>query len=269
MEGFSSWAARALKDQRHPERSARALFLAVDTNVAYNRLFSRHFPLDGPEGPIHASSFQYLLSDIVRREIDEQIKRKYRGELDRLFRRPEHEAILREIGGRNVFVARKAKLAQNEIDFLDKQLNALSLHTPEFPADKEDRDVAIAQQYGEFSRERNVDVALLTMDQNMADHAKNAKLLCFPLTVPANPVVRGVPLHHSLPSLLHDLAVVLGAIVVDPFGTVVFGEWQGKTSADYGAERVKTVLDDRAPIADSVTRDFRVLSEILSVSVTG
>ena len=73
---FAMWASRTLEDQRRPDRAARPLFLAIDTNVAYNRVLSRQFPLEGSKGPIPASTFQYLLSDVVRREIDEQIKRK-------------------------------------------------------------------------------------------------------------------------------------------------------------------------------------------------
>ncbi len=261
---FAAWASQTLDDQRRPDRAARPLFLAVDTNVAYTRVLSRQFPLEAAKGAIQASAFQYLLSDVVRREVDEQIKHKYRGDLATLFRKPEQQAFLREIGGRNVLVARKAKLAQNEIDFLDKQLNALPLPASEFPEDKEDRDVLIATAYGGFSRERNVEVTLLTMDQNMVEHAKNARVRCFPLTVPADPALKGVRLHHALPALLHDLAVVLGVIVLDPFGTVVYGEWPGKTTADYGAERVKVVLDDRPPVSGVVAKDWQVLRQVLA-----
>jgi len=265
---LATWAADALEDQRSPQKAARPLFLAVDTNIAHYRLFSRHFPLQAPNGqPITATTFQFLISETVRREIDGQIQRKYRGELNRLFTKPGQEPFVREIGGRNVLVARKGKLAQNEIDYLDKQLMALSVSSPDYSGDKEKRDITIAQTYGTFAQERNVEVALLTMDQNMVDHAKNAKIRCFPLQVIARPDLKSVDLHYSLAHLLHDLAVVLGVLVIEPFKTTVWGEWPGKTSADYAAEWVKVVLDDKAPIAKYLELDFEVCAKMLGVSI--
>jgi len=265
---FAAWAGRTLQDRHRPELAARPFFLAIDTNVAYNRLFTRHFPIDGPNGPLRAPDFKFLLCEAVRREVDVQIKRKYRGELNQLFTRPEQEPILREIGGRNVLVARRAKLAQNEVDHLDKTLNALSVPCADFPSDKEDRDILIAKAYGTFSQEKNVDIALLTMDQNMVDHAKNAQIMCFSFKVPGAPELQGVDLHYSLWHLLHDLAVVLGVVVIEPFGTWVYGEWPGKTTADYGAERVEIILDGKTPIAKDVIRDFQMCAKVLGASIT-
>jgi hypothetical protein len=269
LADFAVWARKTLEDRRRPELAARPFFLAIDTNVAYNRLFTRHFPIDGPSGVVRAPDFRFLLCDVVRREVDEQIKRKYRGELNQIFTHPEQESILKEIGGRNVLVARRAKLAQNEIDYLDKTLNALTVPCTEFPSDKEDRDILIAKTYGAFSRDRNVDIALLTMDQNMVDHAKNAQIMSFSLRVPGASELEKVELHYSLWHLLHDLAVALGVIDIEPFGTRVYGEWAGKTTSDYGAERVKIVLDDKAPIANEVVRDFRICAKVLGVSISG
>jgi hypothetical protein len=259
---FAHWAEDRLEEQGKPELKARPLFLAIDTNIAYRRQLSRKFPLEGRHRRIEATDFQYAISAIVRGEIDGAIQRKYRGELRRVFTKPWQQDYLRDLAHRNALPVRKAKLAQNELNFLGGGLNALSVPGEAPSGDHETRDIQIARSYGAFSRKQNADVALLTMDQNMVDHAQNARVRCFALKVPRIDDLRGLELHHTLAALLHDLAVTFGVLEIQPFHIRVLGEWGGKTAEDYSSENIRIQLPEGVQGLSLVERDFSLSAQL-------
>ena len=59
------------EEAMNPNKRPRPVFVAVDTNILYDRFLSRHFPLtDEPSGrTVEAKDFRYVLSEIVQIEI--------------------------------------------------------------------------------------------------------------------------------------------------------------------------------------------------------
>jgi len=252
---FQSWLGELEEDLGRPDKTVAPLALAIDTNVLYLRLFSRFLDKRRRLG----GRFTVLISEGVRDEIDSRIRGKASAEVLRhLYSSPHLEPFLAQLGGQNDLQTRKGKLAQNELDHIRKEHPSLFVPCGPHTGDREASDHEIAKSYALFSRERGLATYMVTFDQNMGDHAKNAGLSRFLLEVPRLEGAKDASLEYALPELVHDLAVIFGVVTLHPFAIRVWGEWHGKTSADYEAERVRIELGQGNPIEASFERDLRL-----------
>lgn len=236
------------EEARDPNKRPRPVFVAVDTNILYDRFLSRHLPLkDETTGrTVDAADFRYVLSEIVQMEIDSNIVHKYsREELQGLASVVSHPELLKEFANASGRRERVAKLAFNEMTFVLAELRALRIKgTP--AKDKEMNDIEIARSYKQWARSGDFEVFLLTADEDMVNHARTGELMTLQLELPF-----AVPEHAridpwSVSDLIYDLAVTFGVISLDNEGMLVLGEWGGKSSTDYLGEKVKVRLSDDA-----------------------
>jgi len=163
-----------LRDEaRDPNKRPRPVFVAVDTNILYNRFLSRHLPMRDGSGrsSVKAADFRYVLSEIVQMEVDSHITHKYdRDEIQALATVFAHPEILREFANASGRRTRVSKLAFNEMNHLLTELKALRIKgTP--VRGKERNDIEIAQSYKHWARGGDYDVFLLTADEDMVNHA--------------------------------------------------------------------------------------------------
>ncbi len=230
-------------DVRDPNRRPRPVFVAVDTNVLYERFLSRHMPLkdEETERTVDAQDFRYVLSEIVQMEIDSRITHKYsRDEIQGLAASLGHADILREFSNGSGRKERLAKLAFNEMNFLLTDLRALRIRGNPTKG-KEENDIEIAQSYKNWARNGQYDVFLLTADEDMVNHARTSELMTLQLEFPYDVPEHGRIDPWKMSDLIYDLAVVFGVIGIDD-STMVFGEWAGKGSSDYQREHVKVKM---------------------------
>lgn len=238
-----------LKDEtRDPNKRPRPLFIAVDTNVLYDKLLSRHLPLkDEATGRlVEAPDFRYVVTEIVQMEIDSNITHKYsREEIGALGNLLAHRELLNEFRNGSGRRARLAKLALNEMSYLMTQLRALRIKGT--PADnKEENDRRIAESYRNWSRSGDYEVLLLTADEDMVHHAISNELMTLQLQIPYEVPEHGRIDPWAVSDLLYDLAGTFGAISLDNEGITLLGEWGGKSSADSTSEHVKAVFEDES-----------------------
>ena len=236
------------EEARDPNKRPRPVFVAVDTNILYDRFLSRHLPLrDESSGrSVDASDFRYVLSEIVQMEIDSRIVHKYsRDELQGLASVISHPELLKEFANASGRRERIAKLAFNEMTYILAELRALRIKgTP--ARDKEKNDIEIARSYKQWARNGDFDVFLLTADEDMVNHARTSELMTLQLELPF-----AVPEHAridpwKMSDLIYDLGVTFGVISLDNEQTLVLGEWGGKSSADYLGENAKIrFIDER------------------------
>ncbi|MGQ9587779.1 MAG: hypothetical protein ACUVT7_05290 [Thermoplasmata archaeon] len=255
-----------LRDEaRDPNKRPRPLFVALDTNILYNRFLSRHLPLiDESSGrSLDATDFRYVLSEIVQMEIDTKITHKYsREEVQGLASVMAHPELLKEFSNASGRRERIAKLAFNEMNFLLSELRALRIKgTP--TKGKERNDIEIAQSYKQWARAGDYDVFLLTADEDMVNHARTSELMTLQLELPFS-----VPEHARIDpwkvsDLIYDLAVVFGAISLDSENILVLGEWGGKGSSDFMQEHVKLRFanDDKHP---AISKQLEICRRILA-----
>ncbi|MFQ5911448.1 MAG: hypothetical protein ACE5IJ_12130 [Thermoplasmata archaeon] len=260
---FLRWLRAIQSEAMDSQRIVNPVALAVDTNVAYLHLFSRYLGLDHEE----ARGFTVLVSQGVRAEIDHHIGAKAsRQYLRELYRVPSLAPYIEELGNRNALETRRAKLAQNELDYLTVHRRALRVPCGPFTGNKESFDIEIARSYAAFAQQNRLSGYLLTYDQNMADHAKNVGLPCFVLEMPDLSAFVGASMEGAFASVLHDLAVLFGVVLIEPFEIRVWGEWKGKTSADYESERVRVDIDSRHSIAELFARDTALGYSLLEMA---
>ena len=253
-----------LKDEvRDPNKRPRPVFVAVDTNVLYERFLSRHMPLKDAETSrtVAATDFRYVLSEIVQIEIDSRITHKYsRDEIQGLVVALGHADLLREFSNGSGRKERLAKLAFNEVNYVLTELRALRIRgTP--AKGREENDIEIAQSYKNWARSGQYDVFLLTADEDMVNHARASELMTLQLEFPYD-----VPEHDRIDpwrmsDLIYDLAVVFGVIALND-STLIFGEWAGKGSSDYQHENVKVRMKD-AEQAGNVRKQIDVSRMVL------
>jgi len=253
-----------LRDEvRDPNKRPRPIFVALDTNVLYERFLSRHLPLKDAESGriVEAQDFRYALSEIVQLEIDARITHKYsREEIQGLTSALGHGDLVKEFSNGSGRRERLAKLAYNEINYVLTELKALRVRGNPTKG-KEENDIEIAQSYRNWARNGQYDVLLITADEDMVNHARASELMPLQLEFPYD-----VPEHGRLDpwkasDLIYDLALVFGVIGLDG-EILVFGEWAGKSSADYQHENVKVRIQDVARAAN-VSKQLDVCRRVL------
>jgi len=255
-----------LRDEaRDPNKRPRPVFVALDTNILYNRFLSRHFPMrDESRGSsVDASDFRYVLSEIVQMEIDSKITHKYsREEIHGLSSVLAHPELVRELANASGRRERAAKLAFNEMNHLLTELKALRIKgTP--VRGKERNDIEIAQSYKRWARGGDYDVFLLTADEDMVNHARTSELMTLQLELPYD-----VPEHArinpwKMSDLLYDIAIAFGAVALDNPGIILLGEWGGKSSSDYQGERVKVRMADEKAYPE-VARQLEICRKVVA-----
>ena len=248
----------------NPEGRSKPLYLALDTNLVYLKFFSRYFPLKGRNGKnVTAIDFRIALSDLVKEEIDTKIKLKYRSSNIRKMKGAfGHKDIADQFINASCRKTRIAKSAQNELKLLFAALEAERAESQAFVGDKEERDRIIARSYADFEKDRGGEVLLLTADEDMAYHAKNAGLLQETLIVPHEVPEQGKIAPCQLVDLLFDLAIYFGVIRLTGTGVTIFGEWKGKGYQDYSLERLNLRVTPDSRIWEEFDRSMRIAQKI-------
>ena len=60
------------------------------------------------------------------------------------------------------------------------------------------------------------------------------------------------------------MAVYFGSISIKPVGIRIMGEWKGKSTADYRAEKLRLMAEDGSDLIDSLKRDIKIIQGIPS-----
>jgi hypothetical protein len=254
--------ARTIKS---PMGRSKPLYLSPDTNLIYLKFFSRYCPLIDTESEekVTAIDFRIALSDTVKDEIDANIKFKYRASnINKMKKSFGHAQIVNQLFNCSARKTRVAKSAQNEIKLLFADLEAERAESGDFSGDKEERDRIIAKSYSRFEKERNGEVLLLTADEDMAYHAKNAGLLEEVLIIPHVMPQKGDIAPYSLVNLLFDCAITFGVIRLGGTGVTIFGEWKGKSYNDYALEHLNLAMEPESRIKGELDRDLRIADKI-------
>ena len=298
--GYSNWhdvarAVRAaLEEERDLHRARRPLYLSVDTNLLYLRTISRLLdpppqpharyrrgrpaandgvpglpsPPTSPSSPSHpldARDFRWVVSEMVREEVDRRIRAKYKRLDIELFKSHGYGWLAERFFNASDQPSRVAKSAFAELDWITSELRAQFVAAGPFEEDKEKRDVTITRSLRDFEKSRACEVLLLSADADMAYHARAAELSCeilhFSPTVPSS----GNLTPRQCVDLLYDLALLYGALALKGTGIVLLGEWGGKTPMDWADERIMAVVDDRAAVRPALERDLASARKLASL----
>ncbi len=261
---FSGWMNDLVSGSRDPRRMAGSLIFSIDTNILYNRFFTGYLP--SKEMDFDFQDLAIVISELVRTEISNRIRYKYRsGNLVKMRKAYKNSKYVDEFANRNMLSTRTAKLAQQELDYFTRELSAQKADPGTITQDKEEMDIEIVKSYKAFGQQCGMNVALITMDQNMADHAKNYGLIYNVLAYPDKEFTGGGVSPWCSLQMFHDLAVKFGVLVLSGTGAVLFGEWKGKTSQDYTDGRLKLVVDENSAVHDDLMNDLDLCERIVRI----
>ena len=180
------WLQKLKRESKDQYSTQRFRFLALDTNIMYHKFVSRHLSFQDSDGKPFYDGLRYMVSDIVRDEIDSAIKHKYKGHEIAAFRSMfNRDELVDEFSNGSDLRARKAKLAFNECEFVRRHLEA-SRASGQGSSDKEENDRAIARSYMERAMIGNHEVFLLTADEDMINHARTADMIAMQLVPPVD-----------------------------------------------------------------------------------
>ncbi len=261
---FKEWVKFLYKSEIDPTLASSSVFMSIDTNLAYFRLFSRRFPLKYEDGTvIKAEYFDFLLSSIVENEIDHKIKDKYdNSNLKMMGMYTKIGDIRFNFRNRGKLSTRKAKFATEELNYLRGKLNAARIKGTSSKTDSEKNDIRIVESLEKFSWDRNIVVSLISTDRNMGNHAENCEIPYFILEMPKSISKENIIDDEILLNLLHDLALTFGAVKIPEFQTTLFGIWGGKRDIDYRDESVKAWINPGSKLIDNIKRDIEVIDSL-------
>ncbi len=254
------------KRKGDPYRYPKQESFAIDTNIAYRRLFSRL--LYHGEGcgisDFDPTKVQVLLSDLVEQEMVEKSGKYSHFDIESLKRAVRNPSIVAGLVNCSMKGARKALNAQAEEGVLEERYNLWRVAGGTYMADKEQRDGEIARALAGHSAEQHMDLLFLTTDDKARVQTYAAKLPTLLIRYPSD-IPGHLPFDPWLVvEFMHDLAVYFGSISIKPVGIRILGEWKGKSTADYRAEKVKLLAEDGSTLIESLKRDIRIVLEIQS-----
>ncbi len=260
---FEDWIEYMYKNERDPGLSSESVFLTIDSNMAYYRMISRKFPVKTNGTVIEAQDFDYLLSSIIEGEIDHHIRDKYDdADLKMMGMHTEIGDIRYEFRNRGRLETRKSKFATEELNYLRGKLNAARVKGKSSKKDSERNDIRIVESLEEFCWDKNIDVALISTDRNMGNHAENAEIAYFVLEMPHSIPRKKTVNEEIVLNLLHDLALMFGVVKIPELSTKLFGIWGGKRDDHYQTESVKAWINPGSPVESQVKKEMNVIDSL-------
>ncbi|NLK25713.1 MAG: hypothetical protein GX307_03935 [Euryarchaeota archaeon] len=258
----------ALERRNDPYRYPRQVAFAIDTNIAYHRLFSRIFLYGDALNRIgfRPRDVQVIVSNLVEEEISRSIARKYsRGDIAELQRAVRDQVLVRGMNNICYKKGRKALNAQTEIDVLGRTCGLWRVGGGKVLDEKESIDDEIVRSLAEHSADQRLDVIFLTGDDKCRAHAFSHKLPSILVEYPKEiPQEMGFD-PWLLVEMLYDLSVSFVGLQLVELDLKIIGDWSGKSAEDYHAEKVKLVIAPESPVKVSLKQDLEIIRDIQSM----
>lgn len=244
-----------------PYRFPRQMLLAIDTNIAYKRLFSRLTLLDemGRRGGLDPSLIPIIIPSLVEEEISKSIGTKYNSN--------DIERIEKALGRRLPFAmvnclskkGRKAANAQTEIRVIEERYGSIKVSGYGFKEDKEERDRDIVESVAKYSRAQANDALFVTADDKARAHCRAFGIPSIGLSYPYDLPESMVYDPWLLVELLYDLSISFAMISFKGLGIRLLGVWAGKSIEDYSRERMVFSIESGSELSKNLKKDHEVL----------
>ncbi|NYT12227.1 MAG: hypothetical protein GKC03_06720 [Methanomassiliicoccales archaeon] len=247
-----------------PYRFPRQMLLAIDTNIAYNRLFSRLTLMDEMcrKGGLDSSLIPMLIPSLVEEEISKSVGAKYTSrDIDTIER-----ALGKRLPGNLINClgkkGRKAANAQAEIKIIEEKYSSISVSGGKFKDDKEERDRDIVMSVAEYCRAQDNDVLFVTADDKARAHCRAFRIPSVGLRYPYD-LPKSMDFDPwLLVELLYDLSINFAIISLKGLGIRFQGTWAGKSIEEYSRERMCFSVEGGSDISKDIKKDHDVLCKI-------
>jgi hypothetical protein len=227
----------------------KPLYVSLDTNCFINRI---SYQLEKFAKDRKTKLGAFVVADGVRRELFKEKPGKYKEEELRVVKRI--DSRFEEFLNQPKVDERIKKMGKAEYDRFRS-----SVRFEEIPSGVGDNE--IAEALGDFSRDRNCDVWLMTFDKTMYEvsvgFGVHPILLKFPYIKERAKLKTD---WDCVCDLIYTTAVIFGFVNVE--GVTVYGIWRGKSTDDWNRERVKLKLNKKA---EKLKMDLEVLEKIRKI----
>ncbi len=260
----------AMERRSDPYRYPKQRAFAIDTNIAYHRLFSRML-LHGDaleRMGFRPRDVQVIVSNLVEEEISRSIARKYsRSDITELQRAVRDQVLVRGMSNICNKKGRKALNAQTEIDVLRRTCSLWRVGGGRASEDKESIDDEIVRSLAEHSADQRLDVIFITGDDKCRAHAFSHKLPSILVEYPKELPDRMDYDPWLLVEMLYDLSVSFVGLQLVELDVKIIGDWSGKSAEDYHAEKVKLVIASESLTKARLKQDLEIIGRLRSMDM--
>jgi len=249
--------------KREPYRHPKERHLAIDTNIAYLRVFSRLLLLRGSDrlGTFDPTEVPIIIPSLVEEEISQAVGRKYGGAEVRAMKGAFDPRLAGLFINCLFRVGRRAMNAQTEVQELREKYGTRTVQGGRYLEDKERRDEEIVRSIAEHAQKERIEVVYVTNDDKARAHAYTYRLPSLHIRYPRDLEVERAD-SWLVPELLYDLALSFGVLRLKGIGVEVLGIWPGKSADDYLNERLRLQVEDGALIREDLDRTRRVIERL-------
>jgi len=237
--------------ERNLLKGKKPLFIGYDTNALSDRLNRKIEEIIALKTRNNKPQIGYCLSEGVEKELQDNLDKKYDFEDLKKLKLP-------CMGFTNKFINQPPK--KSRMAYLGAVEFKKILANPNCELIDTDRkgDEAIVNSYKKYEKAHDVELLLLTGDNNFTSRAQTQRIRTLYMKKPSA-LQNSEPIYceyKNLCELIFCTAIIFGYI---EFGGIeIYGIWKGKTSEDWDAERLNIEIKD-AEIKKKVKRDLQVI----------
>ncbi|MBC7086202.1 MAG: hypothetical protein H5T43_07555 [Methanomethylovorans sp.] len=238
--------------KRNPLKGEKLFFIGYDTNALRFRLNSVVEGIFSELCGNNASKIGYCLSEVVKSELRPQWDRKYdQSKISSLISSSRLNFFKRFLN-QPPKAARMARLGAVEYKHLMSQINCREV------SGHGRGDDVIIKSYEFFRDKNNVDICLISSDNNFTAMAHEEKIQAICVKQPTS-YGKSIDCNwNQLVDLVYITAIVFGYMILGEVS--VYGIWTGKVEDDWDKYRLSIdILDDN--LKKDLFRDMRILEK--------
>jgi len=230
-----------ISDNRKKKGYSKDVCLALDTNIAYNRLLSHMIFHSRSLGLLddNLSGTSIVVPNLVKLELSQNFPKFRADEIDALVRsmnaNQQRIRSIRRWNGCGKKKARKAKNAFSELTALRsaKDVHVFNTGSETWSEDNEERDLQIIMDLGQMAKDQSKEVVLFSIDKDVEVRSEPYHIEGFTIEYDPNLERSFIADQWKMGDLLYQTGLLFGALSIKGTGIKLFSDWAGKTMDEY------------------------------------
>jgi hypothetical protein len=226
-----------ISDNRKKKGYHKDVCLALDTNIAYNRLLSHLIFHSRSLGLLdeNLSGTSIVVPNLVKLELSQNFPKFRADEIDALVRslnaNQQRTRSVRRWNGCGKKKARKAKNAFSELTALRsaKDVHVFNTGSGIWSEDNEVRDLQIIESLGQMAKDQSKDVVLFSIDKDVEARSEPYHIEGFTIEYYPDLERSFKADYWMMGDLLYQTGLLFGALSIKGTGIKLFSDWAGKT----------------------------------------
>lgn len=230
-----------ISDNRKKKGYHKDVCLALDTNIAYNRLLSHLIFHSRSLGLLdeNLSGTSIVVPNLVKLELSQNFPKFRADEIDALVRpmnaNQQRIRSVRRWNGCGKKKARKAKNAFSELTALrsTKDVHVFNTGSEIWSEDNEVRDLQIIEDLGQMAKDQSKDIVLFSIDKDVEARSEPYHIEGFTIEYYPDLERSFKADQWMMGDLLYQTGLLFGSLSIKGTGIKLFSDWAGKTMDEY------------------------------------